>query len=325
MIARKRPLPLKILATEALLRRLQNDVDNRLLIEKDLARRKAGRRGEESSDYYVHKLPDKDFTILHDLRLSNGQDFFQIDTLIISPTFALIMEIKNISGTIYFDSKFKQLIRYKNDQEDGFLDPIAQAERQKKELGNWLAQRNFVLPIEFLVVISNPSTIVKTDSQNYRAFKYVIHAHEIIDRVGKIKTTYREENLKKRDIQKLARILIKSHTPETFNILDHYKISADHLKTGVYCSKCKLAKMDRVYGQWQCTVCQYKDKAAHQNALLDYRLLIGTSITNEQFREFLQISSPDVAKRLLNSMKLPYSGWNKGRIYHLHTLLNEEN
>ncbi|MBY0121994.1 nuclease-related domain-containing protein [Bacillus sp. S/N-304-OC-R1] len=283
MIAKERPLPIKILATEALLRRLPDDVENQLLIEKDLAIRKAGRRGEESADYYVHKLPDKDFTIFHDLRLSNGQDFFLIDTLIITPTFALILEIKNISGTLYFDSKFKQLIRYKNDHEDGFLDPISQAERQKRELGNWLAKKNIILPIEFLVVISNPSTIIKTDPQNYRAFKYVLHAHEIIERVGKLKTTYREEKLAKRDIQKLARILIKNHTPETFNILEYYKISADSLKKGVQCSKCKIGIMERIYGQWQCTVCQYKDKAAHLNALIDYRLLIGTSITNGQF------------------------------------------
>ncbi|MBY0123818.1 NERD domain-containing protein [Bacillus sp. S/N-304-OC-R1] len=317
MIAKERTIPIKILASEALLRRLPADFVMRPLIEKDLAKRKAGFRGEVATDYYVHKLPKKEFTILHDLRLSNGQDYFQIDTLIISPTFALILEIKNISGTLFFDSKFKQLIRYRNDSEDGFLNPISQADRQKRELLSWLLRYNVSIPIEFLVVISNPSTVIKSDSQNYFAFKNVLHAHGMTERVGKIKASYKKEVLTKREMNKLTKTLFKSHTPETFDVLNHYKISANSLVTGVQCTKCKEARMKRIYGSWQCTVCGHKERGAHKRALLDYYLLLGNKISNQQFRSFLQLSNEDISQKLLKSMELPHSGENKGRVYYL--------
>ncbi|MBU8880911.1 NERD domain-containing protein [Bacillus sp. FJAT-29790] len=107
MIAKERLIPLRMLKNEALLRRIPKHHVKRTIIEKDQTRRKAGYRGEEASDYYVNQLPDKEYTIFHDLRLLNEQNYFQMDTLILSPKFALILEIKNISGTIYFDSSFK--------------------------------------------------------------------------------------------------------------------------------------------------------------------------------------------------------------------------
>ncbi|MEH7391820.1 nuclease-related domain-containing protein [Bacillus sp. JJ1474] len=324
LIVKERTIPLKILACEALLNRLPPNFEKRPLIEKDLAKRKAGFRGEVATDYYINILTDKEFTIVKNLRLSNGHEYFQIDTFILSPTFALILETKNISGTLFFDSKFKQLIRYLNDNEDGFLDPITQAERQKRELRYWLHQRNISIPIEYLVVISNPTTVIKTDPKNHVAFKVVLHAHELLDRIEKMQKSFTGEKLTKREIIRITKLLVNSHTPEKVNVLEKYKISVSTLITGVQCPNCKASPMNRIYGTWFCSICKLKDKAAHQQALLDYCLLIDSSITNQQFREFLQISSADIAKKLLFSMNLPHSGSNKGRIYHLDILLSRD-
>ncbi|QED49512.1 nuclease-related domain-containing protein [Cytobacillus dafuensis] len=322
MIAKERSIPLRILATESSLRRLPQNFDTRPLIEKDLSKRRKGYLGEVATDYYVNKLPNKEYTIFRNLRLQNGQEYFQLDTLMISSSFALILESKNIGGTLYFDSKFKQLIRFINDNEEGFLDPITQAERQKRELRKWLLDKNISIPIEYLIVISNPSTVIKTDSQNYQAFKTVLHAHELIDRIGKIKKSFTEEILTQKEIAKLAKTLVKNHTPEQTNVLNLFKIPRAYLMTGVQCPKCNASPMKRIYGTWFCSSCKEKDKTAHHQALLDYSLLIDSSITNQQFREFLCLSSADIAKKLLFSMNLPHSGSNKGRIYHLSSLLN---
>ncbi|WP_205173528.1 nuclease-related domain-containing protein [Bacillus pakistanensis] len=48
--------------------------------------------------------------MLHDLRLFDGQHHFQIDTLIITSKVIFIIEVKNISGTVIFDSAYNQLI-----------------------------------------------------------------------------------------------------------------------------------------------------------------------------------------------------------------------
>ncbi|MDQ7861687.1 nuclease-related domain-containing protein [Peribacillus frigoritolerans] len=53
----------------------------------------------------------KSYYIFHDLRLQDQSRFFQLDTLLISKKYALIIEVKNIAGAIYFDPHFNQLIR----------------------------------------------------------------------------------------------------------------------------------------------------------------------------------------------------------------------
>ena len=324
MIAKERTIPLRLIKLEGLLKRLPINHPKRPLIEQDLAKRKAGFSGEKASDYYVHKLPEKDFIIFHDLRLQNGSHFFQIDTLILHPTFALILEIKNIKGTIYFDSTFKQLIRFSDNNEEGFLDPISQADRQKNELRKWLETINISLPMEYLVVISNPSTIIKTNEQNYEAMKRVLHAHKLIDRIATFKKKYNFEGLATSELSKIKRNLIKKHVPEQINILGVYKIPEVDIVTGIQCPSCSSCSMLRQFGTWACPVCKHKDKSAHKLALLDYLLLFNSSISNQQFRDFLRLSSIDTPKYLLKSMDLPYSGLNKGRVYHLDTLLSNE-
>ena len=321
LIAKERTIPLRLLKLEALLKRLPPDHVKRALIEQDFAKRKAGFAGEKSSDYYVHKLPHKEFIIFHDLRLQNGHNFFQIDTLILHPTFALTLEIKNIKGTIYFDSAFKQLIRTTDSSEEGFLDPISQAEWQRNNLRKWLKPLGIPIPVDYFVVISNPSTIIKANEHHYEAVKRVTHAHKILDKVATMKKKYNYGSLSTKEISKIKSHLLKKHTPEQVNILELYKIPETDILKGIQCPNCDTFPMKRQHGTWICPVCKYNDKSAHQQALVDYLLLFNSTISNQQFRDFLQLSSENIAKKLLLSMKLPHSGLNKGRLYHLDPLL----
>jgi hypothetical protein len=75
-------------------------------IKGDLAKSFAGYRGENSIDYPLSSLPDKKYFIFHDLRLPYKNQFFQIDTLLASTKHFVILEVKNIAGTVYFDSDF---------------------------------------------------------------------------------------------------------------------------------------------------------------------------------------------------------------------------
>lgn len=102
MIIKERSTPIKITYLEALLRRLPYDHLKRSRIEEDLVKRRAGYRGEKALDQFLinHPLTD-DLLILNDLRLSNGKQYFQIDSLLINNQFALILETKNIYGTLF--------------------------------------------------------------------------------------------------------------------------------------------------------------------------------------------------------------------------------
>ena len=165
MIAKKRVVPLKIRQLEALLRRLPPNHPKIPLIEQDLIKRRAGYRGEKNVDYHLSFLPDE-YLIFHGLRLVH-QHPFQIDTLILAPSFITAAEIKNISGTLFFEKHSQQVIRQSSKGEDGFSNPLLQVQRHKVQLQGWMEKMKLPeLPIELLVIISSNSTIIKTNPGN---------------------------------------------------------------------------------------------------------------------------------------------------------------
>ncbi|MFC0188120.1 nuclease-related domain-containing protein [Fictibacillus aquaticus] len=96
--------------------------------------------------------------IFHDLRLTNHIGSFQIDILILTPSYFLILEVKNLSGKITIDPRHQQMTRLNTlGQLDVFPDPLSQVRRQKTQLELWLtAQKITGIPIKTLLVMANP-------------------------------------------------------------------------------------------------------------------------------------------------------------------------
>ncbi|OLO37181.1 hypothetical protein BTR23_13690 [Alkalihalophilus pseudofirmus] len=314
MIKKTRKIPLKILKLEALLRRLPSNHPKRNQLKEDLAKNKAGYNGEKAIDYHLLLLPDDKYTILHDIRIPhNNTYYFQIDSLIITPKYLLILEVKNINGSLHFDQTFHQLIRTTNEGEVAFPDPILQVQRQTSQLRLWLEKQKFPsTPICSFVVISNPSTIIKAAPN-----KVVIHAASLPHKINKLDIFYTQDILTLKEIKKLSNLLTKQHQPLDQNILQHYHIPQTDIITGVYCPECFHISMIRIRGKWFCPQCLNLSRDAHIPSLKDYSFLIGKEITNQQAREFLNITSITVTKKLLLSSNLQYSGDKKGRKYKL--------
>ena len=320
MIVKEREVPLTILKLEALLRRISAQHPKRPEIEKDLARRRAGLRGEESLDYYLKELDDQSYSIFHDIRLSLNDYYFQIDTLIISNFFALIIEVKNISGTLHLDHSFNQLIRTKADgTEEGFPDPFSQVDQQKRHLQKWLQQQKLpIIPIETLVVIANPSTIIKTTTNHTPQNQKLCHSVKLIEKINWYTNRYKNEVISQKSRRKLHKTLLKMHTSLNIDILRRFEVSRAEIINGINCPKCFYNPIQHIHGKWHCPKCQYSSKNAHIQALEEYGLLIQFSITNQQFRHFTHLSSRFVANRILTSMSLKQTGTNKGRVYYLN-------
>ncbi|WP_080844084.1 NERD domain-containing protein [Cytobacillus gottheilii] len=316
MIVKERSIPARIFSLEVLSERLLISHPKVPLIQQDLMKVSAGYKGEKAVSYYLDFLPPNDTFIFHSPRLPSGKHYFQIDYLILTQRFALILECKNFYGTLYFDQSFNQLIRTANDKEEGFQDPISQAKWQQQQLRQWLYNNNIQLPIEFFVVISNPSTILKTNPQNQHALKKVIHGHSLLEKIEEVNQRYKIEHLDMTRIRKLNKQLLKSHTPDSFNALDRYGIRPEEIITGVRCPNCGHLPMMRAKRTWLCPKCGAKDRQAHVKALQDYFYLMGSSITNKQFRDFVHLESEDTAQKMLKTLNLSHSGEYKARIYH---------
>jgi hypothetical protein len=295
---------------------LPTNFSSREEIEADYKRRRAGYRGEQSLEYHLSFLAEEEYFIFHDLRLPLNNSFFQIDTLLVTPHYALIIEAKNIAGTLLFDTTFNQLIRTFQDKEEGFKDPISQVKRQTFQLEKWLEQNQFILPIESLIVISNPSSIIKSDTQAAarQIQKQVIHVEFLLSHLQKL--TSQKPTHDKRSLKKLHRLLLKQHSPPSFDIEATYQISPSTILKGVQCSHCYQIPMRRETAKWHCPFCKMTSKDAHIQAIQDYFLLISPTISSGDAAEFLRISSIDLAYRLLSSMNFSHSGKTKGRVYH---------
>ncbi|PLT27724.1 nuclease-related domain-containing protein [Peribacillus deserti] len=316
MIVKERKKPITIHKLEALLRRLPSSHPKYSLIEGDCAKWSAGYRGEQSLDYYLDFLSERDYFILHDLRLKNGNYYFQIDTLILSAKFALILEVKNIAGELLFDN-FNQLIRKLNNKEEGFNNPITQTKRQQSQFNSWLAlHKIFPLPVEYFIVISNAASIIKTEAWNTEAFKKVCHSGEILEKINGMDHIYQKSYISTKEIRKLIKMLLKSHQPHNHDILSVYSIERSEIMTGVQCPSCTIFPLIRKNGRWLCNSCTQKYRSAHLSALGDYFLLINDSIKNQEFRDFLHIPSRHIATQLLNSLNLPHTGTHKSRVYY---------
>jgi ribosomal protein L37AE/L43A len=117
-------------------------------------------------------------------------------------------------------------------------------------------------------------------------------------------------------LNKLSDLLLDENTPAVPNILDVYQINESEIITGVQCPFCYQIPMARKYGTWFCTYCHKKNALTQKQAFQDY-LLLHHSITNEECRQFLHITSPQLATRLLSEANLPYTGSRTARVYHL--------
>ncbi len=321
MIKKERKIPLKIHMLEVLLRRLLTNHPKRPQIEAELSKRKAGYKGEQSLDYYLSFLPDSSYYIFHDLRLPSGPHYFQIDTLLISPYFILILEIKSISGILYFDDKFNQFYRSTNGVEEPFNDPITQVERQVKHFQDLLKHlRLSDITVESLVVFSNYSSNLKILSPNSRRYQKTIHSADFPFKMDDLEKKYNKELLSPKDLRKLTNYLLKTHSPFTPNVLEQYEINRSELLSGIHCPKCFSLPMKRDFGTWTCLRCGTSAKDAHIDSLIDYCLLFKNSITNSEFRDFAQIKSRSTPTNLLNSMNIKIEGSTKGRTYFLPTI-----
>lgn len=320
LIKKELIIPSKIIIYEAALRRLKKEFPKRKNIEEDLAKSYAGYRGELSLDYYFNLLPSQDCYILHNLRLPNvnGIHFFQMDILFMTPCFLLIIEVKNISGALTFDPALDQVIWKTTEKEIALPDPVRQVKNQQYQLIEWLKLKKLPpIPVESIVVLTNPSTIIKILSDKRDYIQSIIRSPRVLSKIVEFKRRYTKELINTREMNKISNLLIKHHSPAVPDLREKYNVKASDLLTGVYCDMCFSLKMKYYRGGWKCERCAYSNREGHLHALKDYVLLFQPTITNQKLREYLHLPNSDIAYYLLKSMDLSHSGNFKNREYYL--------
>ncbi|WP_435994011.1 nuclease-related domain-containing protein [Rossellomorea sp. LjRoot5] len=95
MICKELTIPLILEKTEALSGRIVQHHLKIPLIEKDLRKRRAGYNGESTVYYHLNFLKDKKYKIYYNVRLPILSNHFQMDFLLLTRFYILIIEVYN--------------------------------------------------------------------------------------------------------------------------------------------------------------------------------------------------------------------------------------
>lgn len=286
-------------------------------INRDYNLAMAGLYGEKEVYFYLKHLPPGHYYILHNIRLKDTNGYFQMDYIIITVKFILILEVKNYSGKVYFN-KFNQLELIKNGENEVYQNPINQVERHQLLLQNWLLDHHFLdIPVYSYVVFSSPTTLIQSDSSDSEIPKKIISGSNLVPTILQLANNEQNHYLSISDIKSLSSLLIESHSPYKLDIQKKYRVSYHDLLKGIHCPNCSSIPLEKNNKIWFCRNCDYIGPNNYMHSLNDYYYLISNQITNKEARDFLQIHSSSTMRYLMHKAGYKNTGDKKGRKYIL--------
>lgn len=303
---------------EALANRLRTDDLDTVAVKDEFYRLEAGLAGEKKLQQILSEYSFKhDVQIIYNFECKNKKgSTHQMDALILTPSFILILEVKQISGTLFYKPAQHEFYRIQDDGiHENFPNPFDQAYRHQLFLENQFASWQLDIPILYTVVIANYRAKLDNSLQNFPIF----HISGIPSFL---------ENLNKRYPMKRGNLsFIRSKLDALyFRLPPRRTVESSRLRRGVLCINCKyLHVMHYVSGSWVCVSCHSKSKSALKETLHHYRVLIKPKITNREFREFVGIDSMHAASKILMRLGLEKVGMGRGTYYIIpENILGEE-
>ncbi|MEH7481745.1 nuclease-related domain-containing protein [Neobacillus drentensis] len=273
----------------------------------------AGIGGEERVAEVFRKHPfPAEHHIFHDLSPAWSENF-QMDTFGLTPWGGVVLEVKNIGGSLEFKDNPPQLIRTREDgHKDGFENPVVQLERNRGLISDWLLNRNILLPIYGAVVLAYPKQMVTVPPAKTKIlFPSLIPSF--------MKSIPQQANkLDQETFHWLSAKLLKSHQPFIPKpICAAYGIPFGDFRSGVRCLPCGRFGMVKLPRTWCCPHCGANDHLAHLRTLREWFLICNRTITNKECREFLGVGDIHTAKRILLGMNLRSQGTYRDRCYFM--------
>lgn len=312
MIIKLRKEPVAIAGYEALLKRLPRNHGKRGLVQDNLTRLQAGFGGEERVDRMLkHFDPPYPYVFIRDLALPDAMEC-QIDNVLITPGCIVLMEVKNISGRIRIRSNPSAMQRVSPDGETkGFRSPIAQMEAAQMKVEKLVQARGYEVPVRSVLVIAYPTQIIEEAPGN----AIILAADEVEHFLTRMHIG--EPKLTKAGMKELGQHLLANHQEfNPFPLAPRFQIPLSDIERGVFCPRCRLQKMTRHKRTWECRTCMISSTNAHFQALDEWFMIMKSTITTSECRDFLALTNLDAAKRVLKRETLKEAGSRRYRRYY---------
>ena len=244
-------------------------------------------------------------TVLTDIQLSHSPGMtFQIDTLILTEKFILIIDVKNITDKLRFKTNPNQLEQESKTGEVRRMDcPLEQLHTHIYNLQNWLTKKGIQVDIIGRVLLSNPNChVIEAPPNAPIIYKKGL---PVLLRNQSKKPTIHSPKLIKR-IEELIRKSQIDYNP--FPLCNYFSVDPESLKRGQLCTKCGETMQYISHKQRRCTECGITAPNNYSETLMDYFTLINNSISNRECREFLQLKNKDAANYAIKSLPLNKTG-----------------
>lgn len=241
-------------------------VDNEQYVAMKWHALQAGNAGEARLQQFFDKYGLAE-EALFDISLQANSKF-QIDCLLITPQFALIIESKNITGDLAFEERPARLVRTRDGVMTTFESPETQLQRNILLLENWLHTRHHPLPVI--------GVIVWTTSTYPNILKSPKHCDVLF--LSSLPTFIAQQRLRYHAVmtieqcEKLKELIVLDNEVYKFphySLFPRWKVNVYEVRSGVRCA-CGFRKMQRQKQRWYCPSCHRTCKDAHIATLREW-------------------------------------------------------
>ena len=298
---------------DGLIRRLSTSNPKREELINEYYRIQAGDMGEKVVMDLLEKLQlPYEFFIFHNLSLSL-ETKVQFDVLLLTSHYILILEVKNIKGSVVLRDNPSQLIRtLPNGEVQVFNSPGPQLEEYIYQLKTYFMNKGLNIPVYGAIVFPFTSGLIEQSTKKTT----ILRKNELKSFIRNIPIN--SEFLTNSEIEYWKNYFLNYHIEfNPYPLVNRYNIQRSEIKNGVLCKKCGHIGMKKFPNHWYCPICHHKSKNAHEHTIMEYFKLINHTMTNPECREFLGIQNPNQSYRLLKKMQLKRFGKNRYTQYML--------
>ncbi|MBS5985202.1 NERD domain-containing protein [Clostridium sp.] len=214
--------------------------EKRKKIQRDIINLKIGLEGERAVSYELKNsfIP---MICLHDIRIENAGYVAQMDYILITEYFIMVLETKKLNGDIVINEAGEFIRRFKTKEgkvfkQEGMYSPIAQNERHIRILENFLKGNGIIkrVPIYSTVIIANPKAIINRSKAPY-AIRNGIYKYDQITNMlkKKISKCQKDGKMFESHMVKIAEFLLENNKEITFDYNAKYGLTEEDFKESI--------------------------------------------------------------------------------------------
>ncbi|WP_277586494.1 nuclease-related domain-containing protein [Psychrobacillus antarcticus] len=282
-------------------------------MQKKAKNKAGGDIGEEVVMRELEKLKlPYPFHAYHNISLY-AEKLIQMDILIVTPHYALILEVKNFKDTVEITSNPSQMVQtLANGTINVCRSPESQVEDYIYQLTYFFKQFNINLPVLGAVVFAF-ETLHIINSSNRAT---ILLKNDLLPYLRAIKT--QKPHLTETQLERIKNLILqKSKDYKPFPLSENFLIEPNDLITGVICEKCTYIGIKKVKRTWVCPKCNSTSQTAHQQTIKEYFLIARKTLSNRECRQFLRLNNNHEATRIMKKANLTKVGKSSSTKYQM--------